>query len=605
MVSIIGGCQMKRLGIILALAVVAVSGMAAFALSLRSVPELPLILLPAPREDDDTRLEPFPPQFRNEELFKNVFEGASSTIPQASITGIIVPHHLLAADVIAKTFATARNGAYDTVIVMSPDHFYSGKTNISVAEEDFSTVFGALSTNRQIVSAITNNNPNALTQEFFYREHGIGGITPFVKHYFPNVSIVAITLKTGMPVVALDDLIVRLKPFVNERTLIVQSTDFSHYLPASEAAQKDEETMQVIAKGEPKDYFTLKEPAHIDSRAAAYVQWSLQQQVYGARPEIFIHKNSQDYTKEFIESTTSYIAQIFRRNVDHQNSLLFVGDIMLGRSVETLMDRHGRSYPFDDIVATFKTYGTVVGNLEGPILDPHVQTKDYGMSFSFDKSVAKMLRESGVTHVSLGNNHTANGGQHGLDQTRKFLSAADVASFGDPNHISQTDSITYDSKTDTLLFSIHATTVMPSVDAIRSLIDATKKEHDGALVAALVHWGKEYSPEAVPFQKKLGHLLGDAGADYVIGTHPHVIEPVELYHGKPIFYSLGNFIFDQYFSKETQEGLMIEVVPSEKTVDYRIIPVTIDRSKPRIMDAKSAQAVLDKMHANATFTVAR
>ena len=98
-----------------------------------------------------------------------------------------------------------------------------------------------------------------------------------------------------------------------------------------------------------------------------------------------------------------------------------------------------------------------------------------------------------------------------------------------------------------------------------------------------VHWGVEYTHNPGQRQKDLAHMFIDSGADIVFGHHPHVIQTMEIYNNKPIFYSMGNFVFDQYFSTDTQEGLSVGLVLEKgKTVLY-LFPYSIPRSQPTLM----------------------
>jgi len=85
----------------------------------------------------------------------------------------------------------------------------------------------------------------------------------------------------------------------------------------------------------------------------------------------------------------------------------------------------------------------------------------------------------------------------------------------------------------------------------------TKQEVD--IVVVFCHWGVEYSKDYTQGQQDLAHSFIDAGADLIIGLHPHVIEPMEEYNGKRVYYSLGNFIFDQYFSEDVRNGLGVKL----------------------------------------------
>jgi poly-gamma-glutamate synthesis protein (capsule biosynthesis protein) len=90
-----------------------------------------------------------------------------------------------------------------------------------------------------------------------------------------------------------------------------------------------------------------------------------------------------------------------------------------------------------------------------------------------------------------------------------------------------------------------------------------------------MHAGVEYDPGYTLEQQAAAHAFIDAGADVVIGTHPHVVEPLEIYNGKPIFYSLGNFLFDQDFSFATTHGLAVNLVWTNGKTSYQLIPIVI------------------------------
>ncbi len=101
-----------------------------------------------------------------------------------------------------------------------------------------------------------------------------------------------------------------------------------------------------------------------------------------------------------------------------------------------------------------------------------------------------------------------------------------------------------------------------------------------AFVIVYPHWGDEYNLGATQLQVALGHKFIDAGADAVLGAHPHVVEPMEIYKGKAIFYSMGNFIFDQHWDENVTHGLAVEITLAKNEVSYRTIPYVIHNSQP-------------------------
>lgn len=112
-------------------------------------------------------------------------------------------------------------------------------------------------------------------------------------------------------------------------------------------------------------------------------------------------------------------------------------------------------------------------------------------------------------------------------------------------------------------------------------------------VVVFAHWGDEYTPVANAQQIAAAHSFVDAGADLVIGAHPHVVQNVEVYKGKAIFYSLGNFMFDQDFSWATTHGLAVRVSFGEETMGFKMTPITIKGQEATIANEPDAARVLE------------
>ena len=114
-------------------------------------------------------------------------------------------------------------------------------------------------------------------------------------------------------------------------------------------------------------------------------------------------------------------------------------------------------------------------------------------------------------------------------------------------------------------------------------------------VGIFVHWGSEYTHVPSDRQRSLARAFIDAGADLVIGAHPHVVQPVEIYNGKVIFYSLGNFVFDQNFSFATMHGLMIEVDWEKDRTSFGLIPVNIQKGQVTIAGSEERATILETL----------
>lgn len=272
---------------------------------------------------------------------------------------------------------------------------------------------------------------------------------------------------------------------------------------------------------------------------------------------------------------------------------------MVGRAVETLMKRKGEDYPFSKTKELLGQSSVVIGNLEGPITKDHQQTPDGSLSFSFHSSTAALLKRVGLTHVTLGNNHTGDRGATNLAFTRETLRNAGVLPFGDPTTI---DNRTGTSRImlngiPTLLFSINAARKSAPINAAVRLISKEQKNTPDQRIIVFIHWGTEYSKTPSENQRSMARALIDAGADAIIGHHPHVVQSIEQYKNAPIVYSLGNFIFDQYFSRDTQEMLAVKLAWVQNGSQVTLIPLESVKSAPRLMTRKQRASFFNALAA--------
>ncbi|MFZ1735493.1 MAG: CapA family protein, partial [Candidatus Moraniibacteriota bacterium] len=259
-------------------------------------------------------------------------------------------------------------------------------------------------------------------------------------------------------------------------------------------------------------------------------------------------------------------------------TILFAGDIMFDRYIRTQSEKFGKESIFEGVRSKLLAGDGVVANLEGPITSN--ASKSVGSTlgesknyiFTFDPLWAKMLFETNIRIVNIGNNHILNFGESGLVETRRFLRDAGVKFFGDP----------LDEALRAYVADIRGKKVgfvnynqFFSDAEHRALIDIERLRSSVDVLFIYTHWGVEYAP-ATSEEKRLAHLFIDRGADAVIGSHPHVVQEHELYRGKAIYYSLGNFVFDQYFSSETTHSLMVEaLIAPDNTISFQEISLKL------------------------------
>ena len=251
-----------------------------------------------------------PAQFEDKALFLSPIKQAKDAPSRETVTGLIVPHHLLARDLMAAGYNFASRGKFESVLLISPDHFGLGETDVSVVEGGFATVFGELAADSATVKGL-ERLPFVRAASFAYREHGIGAELPFIKYFFPDVKVTAVTLKAAVTRRELDELVDDLKRMLKPDTLVIQSTDFSHSLTPGQADVRDRQTEKVLETGDAAGLLALDQPSNIDSAAAQYVQTRLQNEFFGSKFRLLDHGNSQDYAKEPVVSSTSYFVAAY------------------------------------------------------------------------------------------------------------------------------------------------------------------------------------------------------------------------------------------------------------------------------------------------------
>lgn len=252
--------------------------------------------------------------------------------------------------------------------------------------------------------------------------------------------------------------------------------------------------------------------------------------------------------------------------------MIFVGDIMLDRGVKSSVTKNygGDFSKLFGNIPLLRDADIAFANLEGTVTDV---TDNTGSKYSFQMNpdVLPVLKNLGFDMVSFANNHVGDRNVAGFVDTLKRLNENKIAFTGAGSTKPEAQQVKIIEKNGMKIgflgFSdvgpdwIAATETNPGIllasDPNRlEIIKSAKSQVDFLIVS--YHWGVEYKPFTAR-QKSLAESSIDAGADLIIGTHPHVIQDYQKYKGKLIFYSLGNFMFDQPFSPETMHGLMVDV----------------------------------------------
>lgn len=297
-----------------------------------------------------------------------------------------------------------------------------------------------------------------------------------------------------------------------------------------------------------------------------------------------------EYTRGELVTLQEYMrAEQISEDTYGTSTLFFLGDVMLGRHVETLLTRHGADYPYRAFGFLQEEPAYVVANFESALPRLHQKTPNFGFRFSVDQQYLPALRQAGVTHLGLANNHTLDFGQDDFGNLADVLSEADFSTFGRPYDIS-TSSVTVVTlgRTTIALLGVMAIDSAPERRAIDNLLALYRDTTD--LQIAYVHWGSEYVTEPNASQIAFAETLIKTGIDLIIGHHPHVVQRIDMVSGVPVLYSLGNFIFDQYFSEAVQESLVLKVQSRAEGLQLAAIPMTslTTQAQPRLMTAAEA-----------------
>lgn len=271
--------------------------------------------------------------------------------------------------------------------------------------------------------------------------------------------------------------------------------------------------------------------------------------------------------------------------------VLFAGDMMFDRSIREAAETHGDDYLFTCVDRLFSSADFVVANLEGPITENDSRSTGSAVGapdnfvFTFPISTAALLYRHNVRIVNLGNNHIENFGTDGVRSTIRALNASGVKSFGSPLDASvatttmQGISIAFINYNEFARrnTALTASTTIAQIKAAREA---------GELPIVYTHWGIEYASTAPERIHELAHAFVDAGAAAVVGSHPHVVEDHEAYKGVPIYYSLGNFIFDQYWNDAVSHGLLLELtITPQGVAATHEIPVILKTNRQTCLDA--------------------
>jgi poly-gamma-glutamate synthesis protein (capsule biosynthesis protein) len=513
------------------------------------------------------------------------------------IFAVTVPHHdLVAADRSKYLAGIAKTESPKTIILVSPNHFDTGKSDILTTDKTWDLGEKKVIPNSEIIvklsSDLVRNDENA-----FLGEHGIKNILPDIANYFPAAKVVPIIIKQDVTKEKVALLADNLIANCTDDCLLITSVDDSHYQPASLSELHDSLTIRALNNMDED----LIWRAEVDSRhsMALSLAWS---KAHGANSfHLYKNTNSGIIAGDRDAETTSYIFGDFavgEKNAAISDEVTFTiaGDSMFDRAVDYKF-RENKIY---DIFANFGDRvlsGTDLSmlNLEGPIsAEPIPADQSESLIFSFPPKTVDVLKWLDINAVSLANNHTMNAGKAGFANTLKVLKENDIIAIGSANTFDETSIARFGSGTSKL-----SVITIESLEVSKDLTEIIKAEKvAGNRVMIMPHWGTEYEPIHSNSQEKLAHGWIDAGADIIIGSHPHVVQDAELYKSRAIFYSIGNLVFDQTWSEPTQKGLIIAGRFKAESLELVLLPTVSKKIQPQLLRGAEKTDFITKIRAD-------
>lgn len=512
----------------------------------------------------------------------------------------VVPHHNL----VLKQRQTllrqlSASSQPETIILLSPNHFAVGSDDVIVADKPWGIQQGTdtIQPAAELAFLLEQAGLASIDNPAFDTEHGIKNLLPDIAEFFPHSKLLPIIFKDSTSPETIQLLLTSLDSAC-PTCGVIASVDMSHYQPAQLAEIHDLKTLHALTSLDEEEIWE----AEVDSNASLgfLIGWAKQHEVN--RFTLADHTNSGLLANNLDTETTSHLFGYYESGEGASTgdalTFIFGGDGMFGREI---------GYQFqDDFPELFSHlgnrtfWGTDISwiNLEGPISDQVIiqdrQPKD--LTFNFSKQTIQALKFLKLTTVGLGNNHTFNQGEAGLATTRSLLTQAGIEVHGHPNHVSS-ESVVRHTK-GILHISLISLNALVSTQGITELIQQEKE--NGAFVIVLPHWGAEYQPIHSSAQELMATSWVEAGANLIIGTHPHVVQDAQMINKTPVLYSLGNFIFDQTFSVETQQGLLVSGALTDTELKLLLVPIGSRLLKPEILQGSEKQDILD--HVCSTLT---
>lgn len=275
-------------------------------------------------------------------------------------------------------------------------------------------------------------------------------------------------------------------------------------------------------------------------------------------------------------------------------SITFTGDVLLDRGVRQFVEHRSVDKLFSPFVdSVFQSSDLVVANLECPatkIRQPAF--KQY--IFRAEPEWLQTLKAHGITHLNLANNHSVDQGRIGLADTKKNIQETGMIPVGAGDNMQEAAQPVLLASTPrnvylltSLQMPLENFSYLPDktsvshedLDSLKTRVRQLKETDPCCYIIVSLHWGGEHTLRPVPLQRQQAHQLIDAGVDALICHHTHTLQTIEQYQGKPIYYSIGNFIFDQK-KPINSKACLVKITIKKESSHIETIPIVIRNCVP-------------------------
>lgn len=299
---------------------------------------------------------------------------------------------------------------------------------------------------------------------------------------------------------------------------------------------------------------------------------------------------------------------------EEELTIAAVGDLMLGGRTEPFLNEFGPDYPFRNVQPVLRKADITIGNLESPISIRGKAVENKKFTLRAGPIAARALKTAGMRVVALANNHAMDFGPIALQDTLTSLTEHEILFTGAGMNLEDArapaivkvrgKTLAFLSYSLTFPLEFFASVNRPGTapgydDFVKADIEKIRPNAD--LVIVSFHWGAELMLSAKDYQVELGRKAIDWGADLVLGHHPHVLQDIELYKGKLIVYSLGNFVFGSESNRTNWSMILLLTFRGNSLAHAEAVPIDVNnyrvKYQPRILQGKAAKDVLDGINA--------